>query len=171
MKEPLLFEYNNHKAFFYSEESDGEKLIGDVSAKVLSFQKVMDSFQFKKATSHSVTFVGADKMRELNSNYRNKKTSTDVLSFPVHDFTLNFEQEFEFPEIDLGDVVICLEKLFEQAIEHGLSPETEFFYLYTHGLLHLYGYDHEKSEKDQFEMEAKEREIMDKYYFLSETSI
>ena len=59
----------------------------------------------------------------------------------------------------LGDVVICMDKIKEQAQEFGHSEERETVYLFTHSVLHLLGYDHE-TEKDRRVMRAREEEIM-----------
>lgn len=77
-------------------------------------------------------------IRELNLEYREKDKPTDVLSFPFED------------EQQLGQIVISVERADEQAEEIGQSLEEELQFLFTHGLLHLLGYDHEtRSEEAQ----------------------
>ena len=104
----------------------------------------------------SVTFVSGDEIKELNRDYRGVDSVTDVLSFP------QFGPDEEFPEegpIALGDVVICRDKIVEQAAEFGHSEAREAVYLFTHSVLHLMGYDHE-TEDEKSEMRGAEDEIM-----------
>ena len=110
----------------------------------------------------SVTFTDNEGIRALNREYRQIDAPTDVLSFPLFDF----EGETEEPPIDeiinnLGDIVISLEKAQEQAEEYGHSFERETAFLCVHSMLHLLGYDHERSEEEDVEMRAKQREIME----------
>ena len=81
---------------------------------------------------------------------------TDVLSFPQYEDIRELPQEGDIP---IGDVVICLQKVREQACEFGHSQEREMVYLFVHSICHLLGYDHmEKEDKD--EMRAKEEKVM-----------
>jgi probable rRNA maturation factor len=96
----------------------------------------------------SITFLPANKMKELNRSYRGKDSETDVLSFPG------------FPGSPaLGDIVICLEVAERQAQEYGHSYERELAFLAVHGLLHLLGYNHE-TPGDEKEMFNVQEEIM-----------
>jgi probable rRNA maturation factor len=65
----------------------------------------------------------------------------------------------EFGELCLGDVVICLDKVEEQAKEFGHSFERELIYLFVHSLLHLLGYDHMEEDEKQ-EMRQREEAVM-----------
>lgn len=89
----------------------------------------------------SVTFVDNASIRQLNAAYRQKDMPTDVLSFPQGD------DDFAsgIPELNrvLGDIVISLERAWEQSQDYGHSMERETAFLTVHGLLHLLGYDHE----------------------------
>ena len=109
-------------------------------------------------TSVSVTFVGAEEIRQLNRIYRQKDKVTDVLSFP------QFDRISDLPEegpLCLGDVVICTEQALLQADDFGHSPEREIVYLFVHSLFHLLGYDHmEEDEKE--DMRRREEGVMDR---------
>ncbi|HEY2867507.1 MAG TPA: rRNA maturation RNase YbeY [Pyrinomonadaceae bacterium] len=98
----------------------------------------------------SVAFISDRRMRELNSFFRGKNSTTDVLSFP------NEPDEFDKDSTNLGDIVISAEQAAHQAGENGLSLENEIMQLILHGLLHLCGYDH---ETDNGEMDARELEL------------
>lgn len=104
----------------------------------------------------SLTLVSLEEIRELNREYRDVDKETDVLSFP------QFEGVEDMPEVGelcLGDVVICRDKVEEQAEEFGHSFERELIYLFVHSLLHLLGYDH-MEEDEKAEMRLKEEDVM-----------
>lgn len=100
----------------------------------------------------SVSFVTNEEIRELNKQYRNVDSETDVLSFPMDD-----DEDAEI--IMLGDIVLSTEKIIEQAAEFGHSLEREMLYLVAHSTLHLIGYDHMDDDEKQ-EMRQREKEIM-----------
>jgi probable rRNA maturation factor len=101
----------------------------------------------------TVVLISDRKMRQLNRQFRNKDSTTDVLSFP-HE-----PDEFDAATNNLGDIVISVEQGARQARENGLTLENEIKQLILHGLLHLCGYDH---ETDNGEMNARELELRDK---------
>ena len=114
----------------------------------------------KKNLYLSVILTNPRNIQEMNNTYRKVNKATDVLSFPM------FEKD-EIPEITgeveeaLGDIVISIEKVDEQAKEYGHSFERELSYMVVHGFYHLMGYDHiERSDRE--EMRAKEENILNK---------
>lgn len=100
----------------------------------------------------SVSFVTNEEIRELNRNYRNVDSETDVLSFPMDD------DVFE-GTIILGDIVLSTERIIEQAKDFGHSLEREMLYLTVHSMLHLLDYDHMTDEEKET-MRKKEKEVM-----------
>ena len=104
-------------------------------------------FALKSAT---VAFVPDSRMKQLNEMFRGKDSTTDVLSFP-HE-----PDEFDPDKDNLGDIVISVEQAQKQAVENGLTLESEVKQLILHGLLHLCGYDH---ETDNGQMNARELEL------------
>ncbi len=100
----------------------------------------------------SLTVVSSSVIHELNRDYRGVDSETDVLSFPL------WNGEFENDNL-LGDIVISIDKVKEQAEEYGHSVKREFIYLVIHSLLHLLGYDH-ITEEDKEEMRISEKRIM-----------
>ncbi|WQQ02863.2 rRNA maturation RNase YbeY [Mycoplasmopsis felis] len=95
-----------------------------------------------------VSFVSKNKIKELNKEYRNKDYVTDILSFDFGDKSLYDELPIYF----LGELVICWDQIKKQAKEFNHSIKREFCYLFTHGLVHLQGYDHE-IEQEKKEMD------------------
>ncbi|MDI6801871.1 MAG: rRNA maturation RNase YbeY [Thermodesulfovibrionales bacterium] len=111
----------------------------------------------------SVLLVNDKKMRELNRQYRGIDRTTDVLSFPQHEFRRCIATPQLLNSIThLGDIVISLPQAKRQAEEHGLFFYGEISWLLIHGLLHLLGYDHEKSKYQARKMRKMERELLNK---------
>ena len=114
----------------------------------------------------SLSFVSLDEIHALNREYRGVDRPTDVLSFPMFESIEELEEACSLSDgedsqaVPLGDVVICMDKIKEQAKEFGHSEERETVYLFTHSVLHLLGYDHE-TEEDKQEMRKREEEIME----------
>jgi len=103
----------------------------------------------------SISIVNNRRIRELNSRYRGLRRSTDVLAFPLNEKTDN-------NLIHLGDVVISIEKAAIQAKRARHSLKKEVYLLLTHGILHLLGYDHERSGEEAVKMRNLEKDIMAK---------
>jgi probable rRNA maturation factor len=106
----------------------------------------------RESEGATVAFVSNRVMRNLNREFRGRNTPTDVLSFPSE------RAAFERPEeMNLGDVVVSIERAETQAAEHGLSFDDEVAQLILHGLLHLCGYDHEKDDGEMNSLELRLR--------------
>ena len=145
-------------------ENEQEKFPVTYNLKMLlreAIETTLDFEDFQNVCEVSVTFTDNAGIQELNKKFRQIDKPTDVLSFPLFDF----EGDCEEPPIDemisnLGDIVISLERAEEQAEEFGHSFKREVAFLTVHSMLHLLGYDHEKSEEEDKEMRAKQTEIM-----------
>lgn len=116
-----------------------------------SIEAALKEIEFTDDYEVSVSFVGDEEIHELNMDYRGVDRTTDVLSFPMDD---------EFTNM-LGDIVININKVIEQANEYGHSEKREISYLTVHSTLHLMGFDHEE-EEDKKEMRAVEDRVMEK---------
>ena len=97
-------------------------------------------------------------IKQINKEYRNKDTETDVISFAYN------ETENIGGLNVLGDIIISLEKVKNQSKEYGHSEEREFYYVLCHGMLHLLGYDHIE-EEDKKIMRKREEEILEKFNY------
>ena len=115
---------------------------------------------FQGSAEVSVTFVDNQGIKELNAQYRDKDTETDVLSFPMGENGV-WDKDPETGAFILGDVVISMEKAMEQANIYGHSLQREVGYLTAHSVLHLLGYDHVTSEEDEAVMFGKQDIILD----------
>ncbi|WP_213818413.1 rRNA maturation RNase YbeY [Garciella nitratireducens] len=106
----------------------------------------------------SVSFVKNKEIQELNKKYRKKDCPTDVLSFPLIDREQLEDGHAPFT-IPLGDIIISIPKVIEQAKEYGHSFLRELIYLTVHGMFHLLGYDHINQEEKAI-MRNKEEFVM-----------
>jgi probable rRNA maturation factor len=101
----------------------------------------------------SIALVGDKEMRKLNTKYRKKNKTTDVLSFPS-------AERIPSGGVLLGDVIISVEQARRQAKERNKTVKSEMVTLLIHGLLHLLGYDHERSERQAKLMDKLERRLL-----------
>ena len=106
----------------------------------------------------SLLITTNDVIQTINRDYRNKDAVTDVISFAYN------ETENIGPMNILGDIVISLDRVKEQAKEYGHSDEREFYYVFCHGLLHLLGYDH-IIEEEKAVMRKREEEILTQFNY------
>ncbi len=105
-------------------------------------------------------------IRELNREYRNIDSATDVLSFPMNELTPGefdaeeCERDMDTGRIVLGDMAFSLERCAAQGEEFGHGFDHELMYLTVHSVLHLLGYDHVDEGEMKKQMRAREKEIM-----------
>jgi len=111
----------------------------------------------------SVTFVSNERIHEINLEYREKDSPTDVISFAMEELGEG-EMELiggEMPRV-LGDIIISVPRAKEQAKEYGHSFTRELGFLAVHGFLHLLGYDHMTAE-DEKKMFTRQKDILNEY--------
>jgi probable rRNA maturation factor len=101
----------------------------------------------------SIALVGDNEMRELNTKYRKKNKTTDVLSFPA-------AEPLPSGPVLLGDVIISIEQAKRQAQERNRTIKSEVVTLLIHGILHLLGYDHERSKRQAKIMNNLEHKLL-----------
>mgnify|MGYP003616464518 FL=1 len=109
-----------------------------------------------------IACVDNDESHKLNLQYRGKDKPTNVLSFPSD---LPDEMAQILDTFPIGDLVISIPVVLQEAIEQNKAPIEHFTHMLVHGTLHLMGYDHETSDEDAEEMEALEIEILAKLGF------
>lgn len=141
-----------------------EKIIHDIIPAALDYEECPYEAEV------NVILTDNDAIREINREYRQIDAPTDVLSFPM----IEFEKESDFSHVEdyvedffnpesgeliLGDIIISVEKVQEQAEKYGHSEEREFAFLLAHSMLHLCGYDHMDDAEREI-MEQKQREIL-----------
>ena len=127
-----------------------EELFSWVNA-ALEFENYADS-------ELTIRFVSEDESAELNKQYRNKKGSTNILSFP---FEVPAELDGEIELNLLGDLIICSDVVKKEAEQQNKSEIAHWAHMLVHGTLHLLGYDH-LADADAAIMETKEIKILSK---------
>ena len=146
----------------YSENKKLEELINKVLEECFKTEKI-DSYNLYI----SVTLTNPEYIRKLNKEYRQIDKETDVLSFPMFEKDeIKSLENLEFEET-LGDIVISVQRVEEQAKEYGHSFERELAYMLVHGFYHLMGEDHMNDEEKKI-MRAKEENVLNKLNIVRE---
>ena len=136
----------------------------------LVIETSLDYVKCPYETEVSLLLTTDEEIKEINRMQRQIDRATDVLSFPMADY----ETPGDFSHLDedaglfhpdtgelmLGDIVISVDKVFEQAEEYGHSTEREFSFLFAHSMLHLLGYDHMEPDEAAV-MEAKQAKALE----------
>ena len=133
--------------------------------------KTLETENCPYETEVNVLLTGNGEIHTANKEFRGIDRPTDVLSFPMVDY--EFPSDFscvdknpesylnpETDELLLGDIMISVDKVYEQADEYGHSRKREFAFLIAHSMLHLLGYDH-IDEAERKVMEVKQEAILD----------
>lgn len=139
------------------ENEQYEKTIEKVLYKCFEEENLLDSKLIV-----TVTLTMPEEIRKINKEYRNIDKETDVLSFPMFqkiELQEKIKKKDFLHEDILGDIIISIEKVKEQAEEYGHSFERELSYMLVHGFYHLMGYDHIE-EDDKKAMRPKEEKIL-----------
>jgi probable rRNA maturation factor len=119
-------------------------------------QATLDELQKTEDYAISVILVKKRKIHEVNRDYRGIDRPTDVITFAALEGEL-FAME---DQIELGDIFINVDAVVSQAEEYGHSQKREIGFLFVHGLLHCFGYDH-MTEEEEKEMTALQKKILD----------
>ena len=144
---------------------DYEKIIREVINGALDFEEC------HYETEVNVVLTTNDEIAMINRDYRDLFKPTDVLSFPMIDYVRpgdfsvleeGLTEDFFNPEsgeLILGDIILSVDKIIEQAASYGHSQQRELGFLVAHSMLHLFGYDHMQDEEREV-MEEKQRDIL-----------
>lgn len=158
-------------SFFLEEEVEVDFTFDykQIAEKVVNYCIEREKFPYEAEVN--LTLTDNEGIHIINKEYREIDRPTDVLSFPMlsyddpGDFSFLMEEnEDDFNpdtgEAMLGDIIISVDKVKEQAREYGHSELREFAFLITHSMLHLFGYDHMEPEEAEV-MERRQREILE----------
>ena len=137
------------------ENKNYEEIIKKVLQKCFEEENLQD-----KKLYVNVVLTNDENIRNINREHRQIDKPTDVLSFPMYEKEELENLKLENEDI-LGDMVISIERVEEQAKEYGHSFERELAYMVVHSFYHLLGYDHIK-EEDKMKMRPKEENILQK---------
>ena len=144
---------------------DYAALASQVADKVLEMEKCPYDGQV------NLVLTDNEEIKRVNTEFRNIQAPTDVLSFPMIDYVRpgdfsvleeGLTEDFFNPEsgeLILGDIILSVDKIIEQAASYGHSQQRELGFLVAHSMLHLFGYDHMQDEEREV-MEEKQRDIL-----------
>ena len=138
-----MIEINNLTGYPLAGLAVDKKSFSQVAKKVLLGEN-------RRMQTLSLAFIDKAEIKKLNKKFRKKNKPTDVLSFNLD------EKDY------LGEIVICPKVVKENAKRYKVSAKKEILKVFIHGILHLCGYDHEKSKKDAERMENKQEKYLSK---------
>jgi probable rRNA maturation factor len=146
-----------------------EKRELDIARKILEFYLKKDEIFSKSCLfgeefnciSFDILYCDSKKTHEINKEYRNKDYEADIITFAIF---ADSEEKFIFDgEINLGEIIISLDKVEKNSKEKNCSFESELDFLISHGIMHLLGFDHDTEEKYNFIMDAQKSAIKNIY--------
>lgn len=151
-----MTKYNIFSENIYPDWDINEKTFIDIAKKILKFylsiqevyeKSCLNGFDYK-VISFDFLYCDSVKTHEINREYRNKDYPADIITFAIF---ADSEEKFIFDgEINLGEVMIALDKVIEEAEKKGVTKEHELAFLISHGILHLLGFDHQTEEDYNF---------------------
>ena len=148
----LVVDFNcdltDEKYNMFVDELYEDNYIENYIKKVLELEEV----ESDKPLYLSLLLTNNQNIQVINRDFRDKNTPTDEISFDYHE-----TEDFNIGPYDtLGDIIISLERVEEQAAEYNHSFKREFYYVLTHGILHILGYDHIEEEDKKIMREREE---------------
>ena len=158
---------------FFEDESNESLPFKPKEITELVVEKVLAYMDFPYEAEVSLLLATSEDIRAVNLEFRQMAAVTDVLSFPAVEFVSAWDEMEDIAQLEengyfnpetgefvLGDIMICVSRVIEQANEYGHTVHREFAFLIVHSLLHLLGYDH-LNDEDRHIMEEKQRRIME----------
>lgn len=136
--------------------NDDIKLLKNILTFAYKKEKIKNDIEV------SLTIVSNEEIKKLNKQYRNIDEPTDVLSFEMYDPYVELDDEFKQIPIPIGDIIISIDKVEEQAKRYNHSFERELAFLTVHGFLHLLGYTHDDVEEEKI-MFIRQEQILKEF--------
>lgn len=138
----------------YEKREINERKFINVAKKILKFylseimeQSCLNGFDFK-TISFDFLYCDSEKTHEINREYREKDYPADIITFAIF---ADSEEKFVFDgEINLGEVIIAIDKVEENVLKNGTTFDYELSFLISHGIMHLLGFDHQTMEDYNF---------------------
>jgi len=154
------------KEIDYHFDFDEEQVINDV------INAAIDYIKCPFEATVSVTITDNDGIHAINKEFRDIDRPTDVLSFPMVEYEIAGDFEFlcgddfldvfdpESGELVLGDIVLSVDKIKEQAREYGHTEKRELAFLTAHSMFHLFGFDHMEEDEAKI-MESHQNNVLE----------
>lgn len=153
----------------FEDESERELPFNAYELAIKVIEEVMDYVNCPYEAQINLLLTTDEEIRRVNKEARNIDLATDVLSFPTLEYDIPGEFDFlkkevlcfhpESGELLLGDILLSVDKVYDQAEEFVHSPMREYAFLIAHSMLHLCGYDHIKKD-DALQMEKSQEDIL-----------
>lgn len=158
-------DYNIFSENIYPDWNIDEKFFIDKARNILNFYlsipevytaSCLSGFDYD-TVSFDFLYCDSVKTHEINREYRNKDYPADIITFAIF---ADSEEKFVFDgEINLGEVIIALDKVMEEADKKGVTKEYELSFLISHGILHLLGFDHQTEEDYNFVIDLQNKAL------------
>ena len=163
----MKINYNIFSENIYSDWDIDEKFFIDTARKILQFYLQQDEIKnicclkdYKyKTLSFDILYCDSKKTHEINKEYRNKDYPADIITFAIFVDTESEERFIFDGEINLGEVIIALDKVIEEADKKNTKKEYELAFLISHGIMHLLGFDHQTEEDYNFVISMQKKAL------------
>jgi len=119
---------------------------------------VLKDFEFE-TISFDILFCNGEKTHQINREYRNKDYPADIITFAVFADSGEEERFILDGEINLGEIIIALDKITQEAEIKGISKESELLFMISHGIMHLLGYDHQTEPEFDFVVNCQKKAL------------
>ena len=124
--------------------------------KNLMYSSCLNGFDFESIT-FDILFCDSTKTHNINKEYRDKDYPADIITFAIF---ADDDSKFVFDgDINLGEIIIALDKVKEEAKKKNVSDEYELYFLISHGIMHLLGFDHQTEEDYNFVVEQQNKAL------------
>ena len=149
----------------YKDWDIDEKYFHDVAKDIIKYyfeqSEVLENYALKgyefDNISFDILYTDSVKTHEINREYRNKDYPADIITFAIF---ADSEEKFIFDgEINLGEIIIALDKVIEESVKKQTTKEHELAFLISHGILHLLGFDHRDEEEYNFIIDLQNRAL------------
>ena len=124
--------------------------------KAIASKSCLKSYNVE-TVSFDIVLCNNAEIHRVNNQYRKKDAPTDVITFAIFADSSEDERYIFDNEVHLGEIVISLDKINEQAKEYKRSFDDEFYFIVAHGVLHLLGFDHQTEDDFNFMIEHQNR--------------
>ena len=118
----------------------------------------LQGYEYNKV-SFDFLLCDSKKTHSINKEYRNKDYPADIITFAVFADSADEEKFVLDLEINLGEIIIGLDRVIEEASKKEITKETELIFLISHGIMHLLGFDHQSEEEFQFVIEYQKQAL------------
>ena len=162
-----VFIENIYPDFNLEEKIIDEKKVLTGTKKILKYflesEEIIDKSCLKgyeyKTLSFDIVFCDNEKIHEINRDYREKDRPTDVITFALFADSAEEERFIFDDEINLGEILISFDKTQEQAVSNNHSFGEELFFLISHGIMHLLGFDHLSEEELEYMLNQQQKSM------------